>query len=927
MSFSIATFLKPQIASSISTLDRVAYYGVWILTALVWSIHFESQDGFVSFFLVEGLIVLLALAPLAILFLNVSIRPSRMHFECFLPFVLASLWLIATLLAPPFASGSVMIFVLLALLSSSLARPFGRFVWLSSAMPAIVAINVIMHANPSPSSMAMAVLVNLLFVALGLTMGLASPKRLVSEALRREPIENMQQKLAQERYEKNRLKNALISTERDLEFKIRDRTKALQDSNTQLSQQIALRKSVSDALLKSQTRLTQAIEASRLGLFDWEVSTGRFYQSSFHHIYGGKELSSQEVIETVKRVIHPSDYGEVRDTLNQCLNGSLDAYQLQYRVKDEDAWRWIEESGRVVEFDGNGHAARILGTRRDIQAEVQRDEEVRLAKSVFDHTSEGVFVLDAQGRFLSSNPAYSEITGHDPEQLFGQLLLDISATPQKEQVYAQIFTTLDELGLWQGELLEQRLHGDYFPQWTQINAIKDESGQVKYFAGLISDLSDRKAADDKLDYLLNYDSLTKLANRVQFQNQLHRALVRFQNNGLPFALVLMDIDRFKHFNDSFGHKASDAILQSIAERLSSNVQRVDVLARIGGNEFACIVACSPTFEVTRFAKRLFDSLTDKPYQVAGHEVVLSCSIGIALVPEHTESIEALIGCGALAVQKAKYHGGNQIQVFDESLITFSRERLEIEKELRTALSNNELEVYYQPKLDLHKGLITSYEALVRWRHPVRGLISPDEFVAIAEENGLISDLGFYVLNAACEQTKAWQDQGLGELSVSVNLSPRQLLDPALKSVISDSLENTGIEPRYLELELTESALMEDITKVVSRLSDLRELGLKISIDDFGTGYSSLSYLRTLPVDTLKIDREFIENIENSKAQQAIVKAIIVLAGSLDLHVVAEGAENEAQLELLRDLGCDYVQGYYVSRPVDQASMETMLQQQ
>lgn len=895
--------------------------------ALVWSIHFESHEGFGLFFLLLGLIALLAFMPLIILFLNVSMSPSRMHFECFLPFVIASLWLVAAIFAPPYDDGPVMIFVLLALLSSSLARPFGRFVWLSSAMPALIAVNIILQHDTSSSSMAMTVLVNLLFIALGLTMGLASPRQRIKEALERAPLDTIQQKLAQEHYEKNRLKNALISTERELEFKIRDRTKALQDANTQLSQQIALRKSVSDALLKSQTRLTQAIEASRLGLFDWEVVTGRFYQSSFHQIYGGKELSSQEVIETLKRVIHANDYGEVRDTLNQCLNGTLEDYQLHYRVLDQDIWRWIEESGKVVEFDVNGHAARILGTRRDIQAEVQRDEEVRLAKSVFDHTSEGVFVLDAHGRFLSSNPAYSNITGHPAETLDGQLLTTISETPEKEQVYAQIFATLSEVGHWQGELLERRLHGDYFPQWTQINAIKDETDQIKYFAGLISDLSDRKATDEKLDYLLNYDSLTKLANRVQFQNQLHRALVRFQNDGLPFALVLMDIDRFKHFNDSFGHKASDQILQSIAERLSGNVQRVDVLARIGGNEFACIVACSPTFDITKFASRLFESLTDKPYQVAGHEVVLSCSIGIALVPEHTESIEALIRCGALAVQKAKYHGGNQIQVFDESLITFSRERLEIEKELRTALINNELEVFYQPKLDLHKGLITSYEALVRWQHPVRGLISPDEFVAIAEENGLISDLGFYVLHAACEQTKAWQDQGLGELSVSVNLSPRQLLDPALKSVISASIESTGIDPCYLELELTESALMEDITRVVSRLSELRTLGLKISIDDFGTGYSSLSYLRTLPVDTLKIDREFIENIESSKAQQAIVKAIIVLAGSLDLRVVAEGAENELQLELLRELGCDYVQGYYVSRPIDQASMQALLQKQ
>jgi len=404
-------------------------------------------------------------------------------------------------------------------------------------------------------------------------------------------------------------------------------------------------------------------------------------------------------------------------------------------------------------------------------------------------------------------------------------------------------------------------------------------------------------------------------------------LVRSQTDNLPFALVVLDIERFKNLNDSFGHEASDKILCSVAERLSNSIQRVDVLARIGGNEFACIVACSPTFQVKKFAERLFHSLTEKPYVLQEHEVVLSCSVGIALLPQHTESIEMLTRYGSLAVQKAKYHGGNQIQMFDEGLKTFSRGRLEIERELRSALVNEELEVYYQPKLDLKEGLILSYEALIRWNHPERGLVSPQEFVEIAEENGLISDLGAYVLYAACKQTKAWQDQGFGKLSVSVNLSPRQLLEPHLKSIIIESIAESGLEPQYLELELTETALKEDIKGVSERLLDLREIGIKISVDDFGTGYSSLSYLRNLPVDTLKIDREFIDNIEHSKEQQAITKAIVVLGSSLDLAVVAEGAENEEQLELLRELGCDYVQGYYVSKPLARDAMDALLKSQ
>ncbi|KZY63715.1 hypothetical protein A3742_04850 [Oleiphilus sp. HI0071] len=895
-----------------------------MLAALVWLMHFEAQatDALFSFLLAA--VVLLAGVPLVAVFSRRMLDEKWLVLESALPAVISLTWALASYYAPALDSSTIFVFSLLGLLNCLLARPFGFYIWLTASVPVLVAINLMMLNALNASAGSVMTLMNLLF--LGLAMSLGQVQRGEKSILPRVKG-GAEQDLAQLRYEKNRLNTALLSTEQDLEQKIRQRTEALEKANAQLNQQVALRKSVSEALVKSQTRLTQAIEASNLGLFDWEVAEGRFFQSNFHHIFGDKELSSQDVIERLKRVVHSEDYAGLRDTLNACLQGEKAEYQLNYRVNDAGVWRWIEEHGRVVDVDEEHRARRLMGTRRDIQSDVQRDEEIRLAKSVFDHTSEGVMVLDRKQRFLSVNPAFTKITGHDLDTIIGQPLVDVSETPQTRQVYAQIFETLESDGQWQGELLERRRHSDYYSQRTQINVIRDESGGIKYYAGLISDMTDHKETDEKLDYLLNYDGLTRLANRVQFQNQLHRALIRYQDEQLPFALVMIDIDRFKHFNDSFGHEISDRILQNVAERLSNSVQRVDVLARVGGNEFACIVACSPTFKVKKFAQRLFHALTDKPYQLGKNEVVLSCSIGIALLPQHTEDIETLSRFGSLAVQKAKYHGGNQIQMFDESLKTFSRERLEIEKELRSALVNEELEVYYQPKLDLKEGLILSYEALIRWSHPQRGLVSPQEFVAIAEENGLISDLGAYVLYAACNQTKKWQDMGFGPLSVSVNLAPRQLLEPHLKSIIIESIAESGLDAGFLELELTESALKEDIQGVSERLADLREIGIKVSIDDFGTGYSSLSYLRHLPVDTLKIDREFIDNIECSKAQQAITKAIVVLSNSLDLKVVAEGAENEAQLDLLRSLGCDYVQGYYVSRPLDKEAMEALLRNQ
>lgn len=757
---------------------------------------------------------------------------------------------------------------------------------------------------------------------------MSPPRDADKEGLHNALFEELSEELSAERQVRLSLEKELAKKEADFELKLKDRVRELSDANTQLSQQIALRKQISDALVKSQTRLTQAMSASHLGLIDWDVYHGQFYQSDFIDVFGVKEQSSEEIIKTLKRVIHPVDYIQVRETLNACLEGRLSEYVIQYRVQQEkQAWIWVEECGKIVDADSSGKALRILGTRRNIQSEVLRDEQVRLAKSVVDHTSEGVFVLDPQCRFLSVNPAFAKIIGYQAAELTGKRIQDISDTPKREQIYEEIFQQVEAKDQWQGELLEKRFHGDYYPQWTQINAIHDEQGHIKYYAGMVSDLSFRKAADKKLDYLLNYDDLTKLANRVQFKDQLHRAIVRFKDDGMPFALVTLDIDRFKQFNDSFGHEASDQLLCEIAERLSQNIQKVDILARVGSNEFACVVSCSTTFSVQKFAQRLFETVTQNHYEIAGQGVAISCSVGIALVPEHTQDIEILMQFAALAVQKAKFQGGDQIQMFDESLKSFSREKLEMEHELRKALENGELEVFYQPKLDVLSGKIQSVESLVRWNHPAKGLVSPADFVNIAEESALITDLGLFVLKAACEQAQSWRENGLGSISVAVNLSTRQLRDSGLKQMIQNLIEETNIHPECLELELTESMIMQDSQSAIRCLQDLKSLGLKISVDDFGTGYSSLSYLKDFPVDTLKIDKSFVDGMELSKAQLAIVRAIIVLGHSLNLKIVAEGVENSSQLELLKENACDMVQGYLISKPLRSDEMKELLVRQ
>ena len=914
---------QPRLAPELTRRDRISFYSATLCSLML--ITFGMQVAWDSVLSLTCLLVSFSLAAYGLLssVFESTRNDASANWETWTPLLIGlslALLFIDLSLAGPGLLAAVVVMALLFIL----VVPFGPEQAILFSLPVFASVFYSAGNEADSSTLLRFALVGFYLVGFYRIWREQRPDSVLPDEKR---ITQLTQNLEESRSKSQALKAMLQKQERDFDREIADQTQYLREANTQLSQQIALRKTISDALVKSQTRLTQAIDASHLGLIDWDIAAGQFYQSAFHQQFGEKEQSSEQVIETLKRVIHPADYEEVRDTLNACLRGEQQAYDLQYRVKDDEDWCWIEECGKTLETGTDGRALRILGTRRNIQSEVLRDEQVRLAKAVFDHTSEGVFVLNPDGEFLSANPAYERIMGCKLKDLTGKSIKLLTDTPSREEVYSNILEQVRDKGSWQGELLEKKIHGDYFPKWMQINAILDEMGMPKYFAGMVADISDRKATDEKLDYLLNYDDLTKLANRVQFRDQLHRALLRFKDEQIPFVMVSLDLDRFKQFNDSFGYEAADLLLVEIAKRLSNSVQKVDILARIGGNEFAVIVACSPTFDVQKFAKRLFLSVTSAHYEIAGQDVMLSCSMGVARVPEDTQDIEALMRYAALAVQKAKYHGGNQIQLFDESLKSFSRRRLEMEHELRKALSNHELEVYYQPKLDLKQDRITSCEALIRWVHPTLGVISPEEFVNIAEENGLITDLGSFVLATACHQVEDWAQKGLGTLHVSVNLSARQLKDKGFQQVISSTLRESKISAECLELELTESMIMEDSESVVALLKDLRATGIKVSVDDFGTGYSSLSYLRELPVDTLKIDRAFIDDMENSKQQLAIVKAIVVLGESLGLQVVAEGVENEDQLQLLKNLGCDLIQGYLVSKPLNASEMEALLESQ
>ncbi|MCY1417870.1 putative signaling protein [compost metagenome] len=473
-------------------------------------------------------------------------------------------------------------------------------------------------------------------------------------------------------------------------------------------------------------------------------------------------------------------------------------------------------------------------------------------------------------------------------------------------------------------MVEARKNGDLYPQWLQLNGVRDARGTISNIVGFYTDLSARRESEERLRYLAHYDELTGLANRALFRLRLHDAGQRVRLNGRSLALLHIDLDRFKLLNESLGHELADQLLKKMAQRIANAVPEADTVARLSGDEFAVLFdGYNNLSSLVRVTTRLLDKLR-VPQRLDGHEVVISASVGISLLSDATFDLGALVSQADMAKQHAKHLGGDSFQFYTENLRASTLERLQLENHLRKAIEERQLLVYYQPKLCLRQGRLLAAEALVRWQHPQWGMVPPSEFIGLAEETGMIAPIGEFVLRQACWQACEWQRQGLAPIRVSVNLSVYQLRQGKLVSLVRQVLEESGLAPHLLELELTESQLLDSVEHIITTFQQLHELGVKLAIDDFGTGYSSLSYLKRFPVDYVKIDQAFIRGLHEGSEDAAITRAIIAMAKSLDLKVVAEGVETQEQLALLREQGCDEVQGYLISKPVDASAFGALL---
>ncbi|WP_051205912.1 EAL domain-containing protein [Oceanospirillum maris] len=729
--------------------------------------------------------------------------------------------------------------------------------------------------------------------------------------------ETLNKQLETEAETRAKAENQLKEAHANLEKQIQERTQALSETNQRLKAAVSEQRQSSLALEKNRQRYSKAIEASDLGLWEWDLVTDEIYHSNFDQIFGYSEQEIPHFMGHLKPLVHEDDYPSLRTALIDTLKGYIDQFKIQFRIRHKNGqWRWLEDTGRVIDRNPlSGKALKMIGTRRDITEQINRDERLRLAWQAFESSSEAIFILDEDFTITTVNEAFYQITGYTSKELQGQYFNQGPLWQLDSGLNQRIRDQLRELGAWEGELVEQRKDGDKFPEWLKIYRVPSKQSERVHFVGIFSDLTQRKKAEEKLSYLANHDDLTGLANRNLFKDRLHMAINQARLNHSKMGLILLDIDRFKIINNTLGHDIGDQLLRELAERLTSQISEIDTIARLGADEFALILDhYEQKSDISDLADQIYN-LVHTPFMIEGHELIISCSMGISLFPKHTRGLNILVNQADLARNKVKQLGGSGFEFYSEELQTGSLERLKMESDLRKALQRDELCVYYQPKVCLKENKIYEAEALVRWNHPESGLICPGSFISIAEETGLISVLGEQVFVKSCHQVREWLDKGL-EIKLSVNLSAQQLHHHDLVGFIDETIRQANIPHHLIELELTESSLIDDPNRTVSLLDGIRALGVTLAIDDFGTGYSSLSYLQRFPLDILKIDRSFLKQIHSADPQQAtLTKAIIALGHNLDMKIVAEGVETRAQLEFLQRHACDFAQGFYISPPV------------
>ena len=575
----------------------------------------------------------------------------------------------------------------------------------------------------------------------------------------------------------------------------------------------------------------------------------------------------------------------------------------------------------VLIFVARARLLSFLGGSASLKRQRQDRERLRQAEVVFDCTREGVLVTDRKGVIVHVNRALVEITGYTVEEVLGRRPNMFKSGHHGPEFYQAVFKSLKDSGDWQGEIWNRRKSGEIYPQWQTVRAINDSKGQLSHYVAVFTDISAIKQSQSELARLVHHDPLTDLPNRLLFTDRTEQALVTAQRHTSGCALLMIDLDHFKIINDSLGHNVGDLLLKGVGGRLQGVFGKGFTVARLGGDEFAVLIEnCSTARQAEALAQQVLEVMK-AAFDIEKHQLFISASVGISVFPSDALNAEQLLRNADSALFKAKNAGREGYALYTEELTVHALNRIEVASDLRRALEQHELRVYYQPVHDLNSSRLIGVEALVRWQHPLRGLVPPGEFIPIAERTGLIAEIDAWVLEQACWQMCQWQSAGVDLSFVAVNISSRLFARPELYTLVSTVLADTGLDPALLELEVTESAVMDDSQGALEQMHRLRALGLRLAIDDFGTGFSSLLRLKRLPVQKLKIDQGFVAGLPEDNDDVAIVRAVIALSHSMGLQVHAEGIEQIEQAQFLLNLNCDLGQGYWFGRPMPASELD------
>ena len=689
------------------------------------------------------------------------------------------------------------------------------------------------------------------------------------------------------------------------------------------------REQVWQELTRTQARLSQITNTLpgavfQLSSHDHSLETNiSFISSGIEGLLGLEPVSIIEAPYLLKQQILPADLDRLELLLRLAAKNN-EPWQNEFRARHINGQElWLQASARPVHRHGN--KLYWSGILQDKTAEKSRNEQLKLAGIVFASTNEGIMLCDPSQTIVDVNPAFCHLTGYSRDELIGQQTSLFQSSRHDKAFFEQMKQSLAECDHWQGEVWTRRKSGAAKLHWLNINAVRDDVQRLTHYVSAVSDMSSLWESEQKLHQLTHYDPLTGLANRTLLKLRMDQALSS-RSPHEKVAILIIDLDRFKHINDCLGHEAGDQLLLQVAERLRDNISTPDTVARIGGDEFAVLVntvAHAPDAE--QVANHIV-ALMEEPFKLDGRNYFTTASIGIALAPEHGDNSDSLLKHADIALYGAKDRGRNNYAFYQRELTRSVEEWVSLEPALREALQNNQLELYYQPQMDGEGQRIIGAEALIRWQHPELGLISPGRFLPIAEEIGLMGKIGSWVLAQACTQLAYWQQQGLApDFHLAINLASAQLDQGDLPAQVSNLLKQHKLAPERLELEILETYVMEQEERTVSLLQRLRDLGVKLALDDFGTGYSSLSYLKKLPVDKVKIDRSLVSDLPNDPVDEAIICAVVALSHSLKLRVCAEGVETPAQAEFLRNQDCDQLQGYLFSKPVSASQFYSLLQ--